>query len=218
MELNLSCVPWILHRWNKSSFLAQGMFPWCFKMSWLYSSFPLCPSPFLVVVLMLRWVSGEHVQGANLAENVSLFLFCGVGFWRVHLSELAGWTSASAGTGEEEARPWHWGRRDIRFALELDFEWQKPEVFGVERFHFSRERKDGGSGWWMYYNIFNLKQLWGSIFVLYNKLEACMLLWTKGIVSFCLLLPASPCSVVSICKFLAGKTLGNNSWVESRGC
>lgn len=69
----------------------------------------------------------------------------------------------------------------------------------------------------MYYSIFNIKQLQGSIFLLYNKLEARTLLCSKGIVSFCLLLPASPCSVVSICKFLAGKILDNNSWVESRG-
>ena len=123
---------------------------------------PLCPYPFLMVALMLEWVSGEHTQGADLAENLSLF--CGISFWTVHLSELASWTSGSAGKGEEEARPWHWGSRDIRSAVELDFEWQKPEVFEVERFHFSGEHKDGGSGWCMYYSIFNIKWLWGYLF------------------------------------------------------
>lgn len=49
----------------------------------------------------------------------------------------------------------------------------------------------------------------------YNELEACTLLCSKGTLSFCLLLPASPCSVVSICKFLAGKVLGSNSWMAS---
>lgn len=144
------------------------------------------------------------------------FLLCG-SFWTVHLSELACWTSASASAGEEEARPWRWGNRDIRFAVELEFEWQKPEVFGIERFHFRGERKDGGSGWCMYYNIVNINQLQGSIFLLYTKLEAHTLLCSKGIVFFCLLLLATSCSVVSICKFLAGKILGNNCWVESRG-
>lgn len=53
-------------------------------------------------------------------------------------------------------------------------------------------------------------------FFLSSKLEVFRLLYSKGIASSWLLLPGSPCPVAGICKFLAGKILGNSSAVELR--
>lgn len=54
-------------------------------------------------MVLLRQVSGEWIQGANLAADV-LLLFCWVSFLAVSLSEPVCWANACAGTGEQEGR------------------------------------------------------------------------------------------------------------------
>lgn len=191
MELNLSCMPWAFHRW-KSLKWARYILIFLFG---------------LIYCLLWSWSLGEWVVNAfkGLICLKICLCFCFVGYF---LDASSLWTGIV-----DKCQCWHWGERGKAVTLgkqtsALLWNWTSPfrELFGAEKFYFTRQ------GWWlrmmyMFYKIFDIKELWGSIFL-------ATLLLSKSIVSFCLLLPASPCSAVSNFKFLAGKILGNNSSME----
>lgn len=104
-----------------------------FKLSRLYSRFPQWPYTLLVVVLKLGWVSGEHIQGANLSESLSLVLFCGLLFRHsISLEWYAGQVPVLAlGRGRQNCDI---GEADMRSAVELDFTiqrafWSRKNLF-----------------------------------------------------------------------------------------
>lgn len=144
MELNLSCLPWTLHRWK--SLKSGGYIP----------VFPLWPYTLLVVVLKLGWVSANAFKGL-ICLKICL-CFCFVGYF---LDTSSLWTGIL-----EKCQCWHWGEggKDVargKQTSDLLWNWTCHSENFLEQKNF----KDGGSGWCMYHNIFNMKELWESVFL-----------------------------------------------------
>lgn len=95
-----------------------------FKITKIYSHFPLWPYILLAVVLKLGWVSGECIQGANLPKNLSLFLFCGLLFrCFISLNWYRGQVPVLALRRERQSCDT--GEADLSSAVEQDFAIQR---------------------------------------------------------------------------------------------
>lgn len=189
MELNLSCMPWALHRWKSLN--------WAGCIPVFHNGLTHC--------LLWSWSLGGWVVNifkGLICLKVCLW-FCFVGYF---LDTPSLWNGML-----DKCQCWHWEEAGRTVTLEkqtwgLLWNWTSlfRELSGAEKIYFTRERKDDGSGWCVCITIVLILNNYEDpfFFWLHSKLEVCMLLFSKSIVSFCLLLPASPCSAVSNFKFL----------------